>query len=92
MLPTQESMTILKTIANPTRFAILSILERTTVDICVNEIADKIGISQSLTSHQLAYLEVRGVIKSVRMGRNKCYMLSDTPIAKKIIQLTKLFR
>jgi DNA-binding transcriptional ArsR family regulator len=36
------------------------------VNICVYKLSEAVDISQSATSHQLAYLEARGIVKSVR--------------------------
>lgn len=80
-----QIMTIMKILCNSNRFAILSFLSNTKKDLCVNEIAKEIKISQSLASHQLAYLEARGIVNSTRMGQSMCYMLSPLPITKKVI-------
>ena len=79
-----EAVLIMKTLSNPHRLAILALLEKTKQDMCVNDIADKIGISQSLTSHQLAYLEARGVVKGHRYGQTTCYKPMKNSISRKI--------
>ena len=88
----QEAMIVIKILCNPNRFAIVSLLSGSKKDFCVSEIADAVGISQSLTSHQLSYLEARGVVQSMRMGQTMCYMLSTTPITKKVIGVIKLLK
>ncbi|MEX0918795.1 MAG: metalloregulator ArsR/SmtB family transcription factor [Candidatus Paceibacterota bacterium] len=78
---------ICRVLANESRYALLNVLLRTKEDLCVNEIAEAIGLSQSATSHQLAQLEILGLVRSVRMGKTKCYMMTDTPATKKIARI-----
>lgn len=56
-------------------------------DYCVHELSEVIGISQSATSHQLAYLETHGVVKSVRTGKTKCYMPTHSTLTKKLARV-----
>ncbi|MHB1316751.1 MAG: ArsR/SmtB family transcription factor [Minisyncoccota bacterium] len=88
----QEAMIVIKILCNPNRFAIVFLLSGTKKDFCVSEIAKEVGISQSLTSHQLSYLEARGIVNSVRMGQSMCYMLSTLPITKKVVGVIKLLK
>src|SRR3989344_5705861 len=88
----QVAMTVIKILCNPNRFAIVSLLSGTKKDFCVSEIAEEVGISQSLASHQLSYLEGRGVVHSMRMGQSMCYMLTASPMTKKIIGVIKLLK
>ena len=85
-------MTVIKILCNPNRFTIISLLSSTKKDFCVSEIAGEVGISQSLASHQLSYLEARGVVHSMRMGQSMCYMLTVSPMTKKIIGVIKLLK
>ena len=88
----QVAMTVIKILCNPNRLAIISLLSGTKKDFCVSEIAEEVGISQSLASHQLSYLEARGVVHSMRMGQSMCYMLTASPITKKIVRVIKLLK
>lgn len=74
----------IKILSNTNRYAIIKLLLSTKRDLCVHELSETIGISQSATSHQLAYLEGRGVVKSVRMGRTKCYLPTESVLTKKV--------
>lgn len=85
-------MTVIKILGNTNRFAIISLLLGAKKDFCVYEIAKEVGISQSLASHQLSYLEARGVVTSLRMGQTMCYMLSLSPITKKVVSVVKLLK
>lgn len=85
----QESLSSIKILSNPNRFAIMSLLFGAKKDLCVNEIAEAIGISQSLASHHLAYLEARGVVKGHRMGQMICYTPSATLLSKKVARVIR---
>lgn len=74
---------VLKTVAHPTRIAIISLLkdhER----LSVNEICEKLGgADQSLTSHHLSNMKLKGILGSRREGRNIYYFLK----LKEVIQV-----
>ncbi|MBI2673811.1 MAG: helix-turn-helix transcriptional regulator [Candidatus Zambryskibacteria bacterium] len=55
--------------------------------MCVHELSEAVGISQSSTSHQLAYLEARGLVKSVRMGKTMCYEPTNVLLTKKVAKV-----
>jgi DNA-binding transcriptional ArsR family regulator len=88
----ESSIKIIKAICNSNRIAILSLLHKTKKDLCVKEIAEKVNISQSLASHQLAYLEGRGFVDSERMGQTICYKLSMNKETRKIIQIINILK
>jgi len=92
MNKTQVAITTIKILSNPNRFAIVSLLSKTKKDLCVNEIAESVGISQSLASHQLSYLEARGVVASMRMGQSMCYVLTNSLMKKKVVGVIKLLK
>lgn len=52
----------------------------------------EVGISQSLASHQLSYLEVRNVVVNVRMGQSRCCMMNPSPVTKKVVAVIKLLK
>ena len=78
---------VMKVLSNRNRYAIMELLLRAKEDLCVHEISEMIGISQSATSHQLAFLEARGVVRCIHMGRTRCYVPTDTPLAQKIARV-----
>ena len=88
----QQAMVTMKILCNPNRLIILSLLLGVKKDLCVNQIAEKVGISQSLASHQLSYLEVRGIVENIRMGQTTCYVLSSSSLAKKVVKVIKLLK
>ncbi len=85
--PAETTMHIMKTLSNPHRLSILLLLSQTTDDLCVSQIADYVKISQSLASHQLAYLEARSLVVSERKGQTICYTLKESPTVEKVITI-----
>lgn len=78
---------MLRMLSNANRLSIMKLILNAKNDYCVHELSEAIGISQSATSHQLAYLETHGVVKSVRMGKTKCYMPTHSALTKKLARV-----
>jgi|AntDeeMinimDraft_6_1070357.scaffolds.fasta_scaffold02203_3 predicted transcriptional regulator len=78
------AQTVLKILNNKNRLMIMQLLLSSEEDLCVYEISQAVGISQSAASHQLANLEAHGVVKGVPHGRKKCYIPTDTSLTEKI--------
>ncbi|MDD6200734.1 MAG: metalloregulator ArsR/SmtB family transcription factor [Firmicutes bacterium] len=66
---------LFKAFADPTRVRILSHLQRQ--ELCVNDIAEAVDLSQSAVSHQLRILKQMHLIKFRRDGKNALYSLAD---------------
>lgn len=66
---------LFKAFGDTTRVQILSLLVRQ--ELCVNDIAEGIGLSQSAVSHQLRILKQMHLIKYRRDGKNLLYSLAD---------------
>ena len=67
---------LFKGFADPTRVHILSLL-RQKEELCVNDIAEAVELSQSAISHQLRVLKEMHLIKFRREGKNIWYSLAD---------------
>jgi len=65
---------VLKTIAHPMRVGIIDLLSKNE-KMSVNDITAYLGLEQSLTSHHLANLKMKGVLGSKREGKNIFYFL-----------------
>jgi len=65
---------LFKAFGDPTRVRILSLLKE---EMCVNDIAQAVGISQSGISHQLRILKQMHLIKFRKDGKNAWYSLAD---------------
>lgn len=64
-----------KAMSDPTRLRILS--ELMDGSLCVNHISDRIGMSQSAVSHQLAVLKRAKLVRVARKGKTAVYSVSD---------------
>lgn len=84
MDPNKPALSVLKILSNKNRYVIMKTLLSAKRDLCVHELSEIAGISQSATSHQLAYLEARGVVEGTRTGKTKCYLPTASPITKKV--------
>lgn len=86
----KEYEKIIKTICNKNRKDIIVLLKNAKTEMCVNHISEDLGISQSLTSQQLKYLEARDIISGYRVGKTTCYKLCSNEITKKIIKIINI--
>lgn len=79
-VPEKETMEhiaqLFKGFADPTRVHILYLLAEKQ-ELCVNDIAEAVQISQSAISHQLRLLKQMHLIKFRREGKNLLYSLAD---------------
>ena len=79
-IPDKETLTqiadLFKGFADPTRVHILSLL-MAREELCVTELAEAVGVSQSGVSHQLRILKQMHLIKFRRDGKNILYSLAD---------------
>ena len=86
-----QAVNALKILSSRTRFMILKTLTSSPDDLCVNEIAHAIGMTQSATSHQLSRLEDKGIVTSFREGQTVCYHLTNSPLTKKLASIISEF-
>ncbi|MEE9374684.1 MAG: metalloregulator ArsR/SmtB family transcription factor [Saprospiraceae bacterium] len=71
---------ILKTVAHPLRLAVIHLLE-IYPRLSVSEICHKIGSEQSLTSHHLQNMKLKGLLSSRKEGRNMFYSLKERDVS-----------
>lgn len=71
-----------KTLADPTRLSLITAILRR--EMCVLEISELVGMSQSAVSHQLRILRGAGLAKRRRQGRNIYYSLDDRHVERLI--------
>jgi len=67
-----------KALSDPTRVRIISALLRH--ELCVHELSQAVGASQSAVSHQLRTLREMRLVRSRREGRHVFYTLDDDHI------------
>ena len=72
----EKAAYILKTIGHPIRLAVVSLLgekER----LSVNEICELLDCEQSLLSHHLTNMRIKGLLKAEKDGQNVFYSLRE---------------
>ena len=65
---------ILKTTAHPTRIAIVQLLAAHK-SLSVTDLSERLNVEQSLLSHHLAGMRLKGILSSSREGKNIYYAL-----------------
>ncbi len=70
---------LFKVFGDPTRIRILYALS--IEELCVQDIADKLDMSQSAISHQLRILKQMSLVKFRRDGKTIYYSLADDHVA-----------
>ena len=70
----EQASSMLKALAHPIRISIVNYLENGK-KLTVTEIHNLLGIEQSTTSHHLGILKDKGILKSLRDGKNTFYFL-----------------
>jgi len=71
---------MLKAVAHPMRLSILQLLEREG-KLAVNEICEKLSTEQSLTSHHLSNMKLKGILSCEREGQRVLYYLKITELS-----------
>lgn len=64
-----------RALSDPTRVRIISVLSHN--EMCVHDVANSLGMSQSAISHQLRTLREMHLVKFRREGRHVYYTLDD---------------
>ncbi|MGY3089361.1 DNA-binding transcriptional ArsR family regulator [Hymenobacter sp. UYAg731] len=65
---------ILKTTAHPTRIAVVQLLANHE-SLAVSDISERLNVEQSLLSHHLSGMKLKGILSSTRDGKNIYYAL-----------------
>jgi ArsR family transcriptional regulator, lead/cadmium/zinc/bismuth-responsive transcriptional repressor len=73
-----------KVLGDTTRIRILDALSRS--ELCVCDIASRVGLTESAVSHQLRLLRDSRVVRTRRNGRQIFYTLDDQHIVKLLSQ------
>jgi ArsR family transcriptional regulator len=72
----EKAAYILKTIGHPTRLAIIELLA-TNKEMSVGEIYEDLDIEQSVVSHHLLNMKLKGLLSSKKEGTNIYYSLKE---------------
>lgn len=70
---------LFKIFGDPTRIRILHVLSAQ--ELCVQDIADELAMTQSAISHQLRILKQSSLVKFRREGKTIYYSLNDDHVA-----------
>jgi ArsR family transcriptional regulator len=79
----EKAAFILKTVAHPTRLAIVDLLSLNE-KLSVNEICERLSCEQSLLSHHLINMKLKGILRSEKDGLNVFYSLKLREVVKLI--------
>jgi DNA-binding transcriptional ArsR family regulator len=77
----EKAAFILKAVAHPIRLAVIQLLDNDN-ELTVNEIGEILSCEQSLLSHHLINLKLRGILKSKKDGLNVFYSLKAQEVTK----------
>ena len=87
-LPPEEKLTdlaeLFKVFGDTTRIRILFALFES--EVCVCDLAEILGMTQSAVSHQLRLLKASGLIRARRQGKSVFYSLADAHVRTIIAQ------
>jgi DNA-binding transcriptional ArsR family regulator len=73
-----------KVLGDPTRIRILDALSHS--ELCVYDIASRVGLTESAVSHQLRLLRDSRIVRTRRKGRQIFYTLDDQHVVKLLAQ------
>ena len=80
----ERTAELFKVIGDPTRMQILTALHEQ--ELCVCDISDLLGMTQSAISHQLRLLRSAHLVKNRREGKSIFYSLDDSHVVSMIAQ------
>jgi len=72
-----KAAALLKTIAHPTRLAIVNHLAIHPA-LSVGELVELLAVDQPLVSHHLGNMKIRGILSSNKVGKTVKYSLKET--------------
>ena len=84
-----EAAEMLKVLSNPARLRLLCAL--LPGELCVGELEEALGASQSYVSGQLALMRAEGLVTCDRDGRQVRYRLADPRLAPILMALYNVF-
>lgn len=77
----EKAAYLLKAVAHPVRLAVIGFLEHTEA-MTVNELSEAISCEQSLLSHHLITMKLRGILSSRKSGLHVYYSLHEREVTK----------
>jgi DNA-binding transcriptional ArsR family regulator len=77
----EKAAFILKTVAHPVRLGVINLLDKHQ-ELAVNEICQYLLCEQSLISHHLSNMRIKGLLSSRREGTTIYYSLKEKDLNK----------
>ncbi len=77
----EKAAFILKTIAHPTRLAVISMLQNQE-ELTVNGLVELTGCEQSLLSHHLTNMKIKGLLEVRKLGTKSFYRLKERNLSQ----------
>jgi DNA-binding transcriptional ArsR family regulator len=77
----EKAAFILKTVAHPLRLAVIDLLDKKE-KMSVNEICEELNAEQSLISHHLTNMKLKGLLRSEKQGVQVLYSLKEKDLVK----------
>ncbi|MEO5912029.1 MAG: metalloregulator ArsR/SmtB family transcription factor [Pelobium sp.] len=77
----EKAAFILKTVAHPIRLAIINMLD-IHHQMSVNQICEQLNSEQSLISHHLTNMKIKGLLKADKQGVQVFYSLKEKDLIK----------
>jgi ArsR family transcriptional regulator len=84
----EKAAYILKTIAHPTRLAVIAQLQNK-AELSVNELIEKTGCEQSLLSHHLTNMRSKGLLQVRKKGTSSYYSLRELNLSSVLACIEK---
>ncbi|MCG9880156.1 MAG: metalloregulator ArsR/SmtB family transcription factor [Bacteroidia bacterium] len=84
----EKAAYILKTIAHPTRLAVIAQLQNK-AELSVNELIEKTGCEQSLLSHHLTNMRSKGLLQVRKEGTSSYYSLRELNLSSVLACIEK---
>jgi ArsR family transcriptional regulator, lead/cadmium/zinc/bismuth-responsive transcriptional repressor len=85
-LPAEEGAALFRLLGDPTRLRMLTELA-TADELCVHEIADRVGAAEPKVSQALRLLRTAGIVRNRREGRHIHYRLDDDHV-RALLEIT----
>lgn len=76
-------------LGDSTRFKMFKLLN-SDQDLCVSEMASRLGISPSAVSQHFRSFEMLGLVSKERTGQKICYVFTDDELVQELRDLTKI--
>ena len=77
----EKAAYILKTVAHPVRLAVINLLD-INEQMSVNQICEALNCEQSLLSHHLTNMKLKGLLKADKQGVQVFYSLKEKDLVK----------